>query len=105
MRNIKIKRVDTKYVKSGEMVYLTAEPKRHIKDHELVRLTFPDGEVHIVSPVGEDDYRYDTCDMCYLHHINRCCATDKSKLYGYKSYKCLFQGRPVISIDSIMEDL
>lgn len=105
MRKIKIKRVDTEYVKSGEKVYLADKPKRHIKDNELVRLTFPDGEFHIVSPVGGYEYEYDTCDMCYLHNIDRCCATDASKIHGYRSYVCLFQGRPVKSIDSIMENL
>lgn len=103
MRKIKTKRVDTTYVKSGEKVYLTDEPKRHIKDNELVRITFTDGVVHTVIPIS--GYEYDGCDMCYLHHIDRCCATDASKIRGYKSYVCLFQGRPVESIDKIMEDL
>lgn len=103
MREIKTTRADTTYVRSGETVYLVPKPKRYIKDNELVRITFTDGVVHTVMPIGE--YEYDDCDMCYLHHIDRCCATDASKIRGYRSYVCLFQGRPVKSIDSIMEDL
>lgn len=103
MIKIKIKKLDTTYVKSGEKVYLADEPKRHIKDNELVRITFTDGVVHTVMPIG--GYGYGNCDMCYLHHIDRCCATDASKAHGYRSYVCLFQGRPVKSIDNIMEEL
>ena len=105
MINIKTKMVDTTYVRSGEKVYLADKPKRHIKDNELVRITFHDGVVHTVMPIGGYEYEYDGCDMCCLRHMDRCCATDASKAHGYRSYVCLFQGRPVKSIDSIMEDL
>lgn len=102
MRKIKIKRVDTMYLQH-ETLHIADKPKPDIEDNELVQITFKDGTSYIVTPDGE--YDYNDCETCYLHQQDKCCAWDNSKQAGYRNYVCLFQGRPVKSIDSIMEDL